>query len=96
MVGLLTRWMPEMGGPDRIALARIADGCPGRALLLATGSKPAMLTLQPWYTGPRAAEITAAETAAMASITARATAIPGADQRPIPSQPVGSETEARA
>ena len=53
-----------------------------------------MLTLQPWYTGPRAAEITAAETAAMASITARATG--AADPRPIPSQPVGSRTEARA
>ena len=37
MATLLTRWMPEMGGPDRIALARIADGCPGRALLLAEG-----------------------------------------------------------
>jgi type IV secretory pathway TraG/TraD family ATPase VirD4 len=44
----------------------------GRALLLATGSKPAMLTLQPWYTGPRAAEISAAETAARAGITGAA------------------------
>ncbi|MDB5372528.1 MAG: replication protein DnaC [Belnapia sp.] len=37
MAGLLARWMPEMGGPDRIRLGRIADGCPGRALLLAEG-----------------------------------------------------------
>jgi DNA polymerase-3 subunit delta' len=37
MAGLLTRWMPEMGGPDRLRLAQIADGCPGRALLLAEG-----------------------------------------------------------
>ena len=44
----------------------------GRALLLATGSKPALLTLQPWYTGPRADEIAAAGAAAMAGITARA------------------------
>nr|MDP9461455.1 TraM recognition domain-containing protein [Actinomycetota bacterium] len=73
----------------------------GRALLLATGSKPAMLTLQPWYHGPRAAEITAAETAAMASITARA----GAREtqlesgQPIPPQPPqapGPHTEALA
>ncbi|MFC7688283.1 DNA replication protein DnaC [Paeniroseomonas aquatica] len=37
LTGLLTRWMPEMGGPDRLRLAHIADGCPGRALLLAEG-----------------------------------------------------------
>jgi len=74
----------------------------GRALLLATGSKPALLTLQPWYTGPRAGEITAAESAAMAGITARARGDrpvpadappPGADRAlPIPPQPVGSDT----
>ncbi len=46
----------------------------GRALLLATGSKPALVRLQPWYAGPRAAEITAAEQAALAQITARAIA----------------------
>ena len=82
----------------------------GRALLLATGSKPALLTLQPWYTGPRASEITAAESAAMAGITARARgdrAVPadaqptGADRaHPIPPQPAGYDTspssEARA
>jgi len=44
----------------------------GRALLLATGSKPALLTLQPWYTGPRAQEIRAAEATALAGITNRA------------------------
>jgi type IV secretory pathway TraG/TraD family ATPase VirD4 len=33
---------------------------PGTALLLATGIKPALLRTTPWYTGPRAAEITAA------------------------------------
>ena len=44
----------------------------GRALLLATGSKPALISLQPWYTGPRADQITAAQSAALAGITARA------------------------
>jgi type IV secretory pathway TraG/TraD family ATPase VirD4 len=79
----------------------------GRALLLATGSKPAILTLQPWYHGPRAAEIAAAEHTARASITARAgardaqldTTQPNSAQ-PIPPQPpgphTGSETEALA
>lgn len=33
---------------------------PGTALLLATGIKPALLHLTPWYTGPRATEITQA------------------------------------
>ncbi len=37
MEGLLGRWLPELGGPERSGLARIADGCPGRALLLAEG-----------------------------------------------------------
>jgi type IV secretory pathway TraG/TraD family ATPase VirD4 len=32
---------------------------PGTALLLATGIKPALIKLTPWYAGPRAAEITA-------------------------------------
>ena len=32
---------------------------PGTALLLATGIKPALIHLTPWYAGPRAAEITA-------------------------------------
>jgi type IV secretory pathway TraG/TraD family ATPase VirD4 len=31
---------------------------PGTALLLATGIKPALIRITPWYTGPRAAEIT--------------------------------------
>jgi type IV secretory pathway TraG/TraD family ATPase VirD4 len=33
---------------------------PGTALLLATGIKPALLRITPWYAGPRAAEITEA------------------------------------
>jgi DNA polymerase-3 subunit delta' len=35
MQALLARWLPELGGSDRAGLIRIADGCPGRALLLA-------------------------------------------------------------
>jgi len=39
---LLASWLPEMGAADRAALARIADGCPGRALALAEGEGLAM------------------------------------------------------
>jgi type IV secretory pathway TraG/TraD family ATPase VirD4 len=35
---------------------------PGSALLLATGARPALITLRPWYTGPQAPRITAAIT----------------------------------
>ena len=44
---------------------------PGTALLLATGIKPALIHLTPWYAGPRAAEITAAQAGR-----------PGTDPRP--------------
>jgi DNA polymerase-3 subunit delta' len=37
MAGLLARWLPDMPEPERRALARIDDGCPGRALTLAEG-----------------------------------------------------------
>jgi type IV secretory pathway TraG/TraD family ATPase VirD4 len=37
---------------------------PGTALLLATGIKPALIHLTPWYEGPRFAEISAAQQAA--------------------------------
>jgi type IV secretory pathway TraG/TraD family ATPase VirD4 len=37
---------------------------PGTALLLATGIRPALIRLTPWYSGPRAAEIGAAMAAA--------------------------------
>ncbi len=69
------------GGSSRTAATRqqrilpasaIRELPKGRALLLATGSKPALLTLLPWYAGPHAGEITAAETTAIAGITARA------------------------
>jgi type IV secretory pathway TraG/TraD family ATPase VirD4 len=41
---------------------------PGTGLLLATGIKPALIHLTPWYAGPRAAEITAARQAAQEQI----------------------------
>ena len=45
---------------------------PGTALLLATGIKPALIHLTPWYSGPRASEITAAQSAAQEQIRDRA------------------------
>jgi type IV secretory pathway TraG/TraD family ATPase VirD4 len=42
---------------------------PGSALLLATGGKPALLHLKPWYTGALAAQITVQITEANAAIT---------------------------
>ena len=45
---------------------------PGTALLLATGIKPALIHLTPWYAGPRAAEITAAQQAAQEQIREQA------------------------
>ncbi len=45
---------------------------PGTALLLATGIKPALIHLTPWYSGPRATEITAAVHAAQDQIRQRA------------------------
>ena len=61
----------------------------GQALLLATGAKPAMITLQPWYTGPRKNEIATAERAARQQLTDRArttgadadTALPARDRQ---------------
>jgi type IV secretory pathway TraG/TraD family ATPase VirD4 len=45
---------------------------PGTGLLLATGIKPALIHLTPWYAGPRAAEITAAQQAAQEQIREQA------------------------
>jgi len=44
------------------------------AVLFATGCKAALLAMQPWYRGPRAAEITAASEKLMAGLTQRANA----------------------
>jgi len=41
---------------------------PGTALLLATGIKPALISLTPWYLGPHAAQITASVQAAQEQI----------------------------
>ena len=45
---------------------------PGTALLLATGIKPALIHLTPWYAGPRAAEITTAMDVAQEQIREQA------------------------
>lgn len=37
MEALLRRWMPDLGAEDRARLARLAEGAPGRALMLAEG-----------------------------------------------------------
>ncbi|HEY8611882.1 MAG TPA: DNA polymerase III subunit delta' [Roseomonas sp.] len=42
MDSVLAGWLPEMGGDDRLALARLAAGSPGRALTLAEGEGLAM------------------------------------------------------
>jgi type IV secretory pathway TraG/TraD family ATPase VirD4 len=45
---------------DILEAADIRALPPGTALLLATGARPALLQLRPWYAGPDAARITAA------------------------------------
>jgi type IV secretory pathway TraG/TraD family ATPase VirD4 len=47
---------------------------PGTALLLATGIKPALVKLNPWYEGPRVAEITACRDADETKIREQANA----------------------
>jgi len=42
MEALLARWLPELPAGERAGLARIADGCPGRALALAEGEALAL------------------------------------------------------
>jgi type IV secretory pathway TraG/TraD family ATPase VirD4 len=53
--------------PDKIRALR-----KGTALLLATGCPGAVIELQPWFTGPRARDIAAAEAAATKLLTTRA------------------------
>jgi type IV secretory pathway TraG/TraD family ATPase VirD4 len=58
---------PRILPPDQIRALR-----KGTALLLATGCPGAVIELQPWFTGPRARDIEAAEAAAMKQLTTRA------------------------
>ncbi|RCG25493.1 hypothetical protein DTL70_08850 [Streptomyces diacarni] len=58
----------------------------GRALLLATGVKPALIRLRPWYKEPNAAVISAAAKAETEAITARA-ARAWAGAAPAPGNP---------
>jgi type IV secretory pathway TraG/TraD family ATPase VirD4 len=48
----------------------------GTAVLLTTGARPALVDLQPWYRGSRAAELAAASDAALSALTARAQEVP--------------------
>ena len=57
---------------DILEPAAIRALLPGTALLLATGIKPALIHLTPWHTGPHAAQITTAQTAAQDQIRAAA------------------------
>ena len=54
----------------------------GQALLLATGCRPALVTLRPWFAGPRAGDITVAYNETLAALTARANT--GAGSRGAP------------
>jgi type IV secretory pathway TraG/TraD family ATPase VirD4 len=58
----------------------------GTALLIATGHRPALLRLNPWYDGPLAAELTAAEQelAARISTAAASPVAPATDTAPRP------------
>jgi type IV secretory pathway TraG/TraD family ATPase VirD4 len=68
--------------PDRIrALPK------GTALLLATGVKPALIRLRPWYKEPGAAAISAAAKAETAAITERAARRLPAGPRTVPGLP---------
>ncbi|WP_416903620.1 type IV secretory system conjugative DNA transfer family protein [Micromonospora echinospora] len=68
--------------PDRIrALPK------GTALLLATGVRPAVIRLRPWYREPDAARISAAAKREQAAITERATAGGQGQSHPEPAVP---------
>jgi hypothetical protein len=55
---------------------------PGSALLLATGARPALISLRPWYTGPHAGRITAAIARAEAAMRGAAQLSAGAPGPP--------------
>ena len=59
---------------DILEPAQIRALPPGTALILATGIKPALIKLTPWYKGPRAAEITASRDEAETRIRKQAVA----------------------
>jgi len=69
---------------ERILPAAAVRALPkSRAVLLATGIKPAMIRLLPWYDGPRKAAISAAEQHASGELQARATG-PNSSLNPRP------------
>lgn len=67
-----TSWQTSVRRQRILDAAQIRAMPKGTALLLATGVRAAMLDLLPWYTGPLAAELTAAAKASDARITTNA------------------------
>ena len=69
---------------------------PGTALLLATGARPALISLRPWYTSPDAARISAAaqhaEDAMRDAARRRDTPPPAEGTRPAPAQSTAQDT----
>jgi type IV secretory pathway TraG/TraD family ATPase VirD4 len=58
----------SMRRQDILEAADIRALPPGSALLLATGARPALISLRPWYTGPEASRIAAATARAEAAM----------------------------
>ncbi|MEU7802654.1 TraM recognition domain-containing protein [Micromonospora arborensis] len=67
-----TSWQTSVRRQRILDAAQIRAMPKGTALLLATGVRAAMLTLLPWYSGPMAAELSAAAKVGNARITANA------------------------
>lgn len=67
-----TSWQTSVRRQRILDAAQIRAMPKGTAVLLATGVRAAMLDLLPWFTGPLAAELTAAAKAAETRITANA------------------------
>lgn len=85
-VATLSRSSGSRGGPSRthatrtqriLTAAAVRELPKGSALLLATGTKPALVTLAPWYAGQRAQEIQAATSTAKALLEERVAAEQG-------------------
>ena len=72
---------------DILEAADIRALPPGSALLLATGARPVLISLKPWYTGPNAHRITAAVTQAEHAMQRAAQASDGPRAPSPPGQP---------
>ena len=73
----VTSWSSSVQERRIMQPAKVREIPAGKALLLATGHRPALIDLLPWYSGPHAAQLTQAQQAALATITqAAAAALP--------------------